>query len=35
MLKTRIATAIVMLGILLPVLFLLPPIYLSGLFFLI
>ena len=35
MLKTRIATAIVMLGILLPVLFLLPPIYLSGLFFLV
>lgn len=35
MLKTRIATAIVMLGILLPVLFLLPSIYLSGLFFLV
>ena len=35
MLKTRIVTAIIMLAILLPVLFLLPPIYLSGLFLLI
>ena len=35
MLKTRIVTAVIMLAILLPVLFLLPPIYLSGLFLLI
>lgn len=35
MLKTRIVTAIALLAILLPVLFLLPPIYLSGLFLLI
>lgn len=33
MLKTRVITAVVMLAILLPVLFLLPPIYLSALFF--
>lgn len=33
MLKTRVITAVLMLAILLPVLFLLPPIYLSALFF--
>ena len=35
MLKTRVITAIILLAIFLPVLFLLPPIYLSALFFLI
>lgn len=34
MLKTRIITAIVLLAVLLPILFLLPPIYLSGFFLL-
>lgn len=33
MLKTRVITAVLMLAILLPVLFLLPPVYLSALFF--
>ena len=33
MLKTRVITALIMLAILLPVLFLLPPVYLSALFF--
>jgi phosphatidate cytidylyltransferase len=33
MLKTRVITALIMLAILLPVLFLLPPVYLSTLFF--
>jgi phosphatidate cytidylyltransferase len=35
MLKTRVITALILLAIFLPVLFLLPPVYLSALFFLI